>query len=212
MKKYLASLKKENPELSKEWDYEGNTPLTPETVQPWSHKSVWWICQKGHSWQAAVGQRHRGTGCPTCNLDKTRKNKNLAVLNPDLAKEWHPVKNSPLTPYNVMPGTLRKVWWQCKEGHEWETRVVRRAREGSGCPYCSRRKVNAENNLSALNPALASEWHPSKNLPLTTRTVTANSGKHAWWICKKGHEWRAIIKNRNKGTGCPVCAGRKVQR
>ena len=39
---------------------------------------------------------------------------------------------------------------------------------------------------------------------------TANSGKKVWWKCHKGHEWQATIDSRNKGTGCPFCAGKKV--
>ena len=26
-----------------------------------------------------------------------------------------------------------------------------------------------------------------------------------WWICHKGHEWRATFKARLKGKGCPIC-------
>ena len=40
--------------------------------------------------------------------------------------------------------------------------------------------------------------------------VTASSGKAVWWRCSYGHSWRAIIANRNKGNGCPVCAGLKL--
>ena len=31
-----------------------------------------------------------------------------------------------------------------------------------------------------------------------------------WWKCNAGHEWIAMINSRNKGNGCPVCAGQKV--
>ena len=41
--------------------------------------------------------------------------------------------------------------------------------------------------------------------------VTPFSGKKVVWVCKKGHEWEAIIANRTgKNTGCPFCAGQKV--
>ncbi|PFE03289.1 hypothetical protein COE15_27285 [Bacillus cereus] len=30
-----------------------------------------------------------------------------------LSKEWHPIKNSPLTPNNVLAGSTKKVWWVC---------------------------------------------------------------------------------------------------
>lgn len=38
----------------------------------------------------------------------------------------------------------------------------------------------------------------------------ANSHKKMWWKCNKGHEWQATIASRNKGSGCPYCAGKKV--
>ena len=48
---------------------------------------------------------------------------NLHTINPQLATEWHPTKNSKLTPDKVTPGSGKKVWWQCKKGHEWEAAI-----------------------------------------------------------------------------------------
>ena len=56
-----------NPELSKEWDYEKNGDLTPDKVTYGSNKKVWWICPKGHSYQATINHRSGGTNCPICN-------------------------------------------------------------------------------------------------------------------------------------------------
>ena len=39
---------------------------------------------------------------------------------------------------------------------------------------------------------------------------TANSNKKVWWKCIKGHEWEAIIANRNKGKKCPYCSNQKL--
>ena len=36
-------------------------------------KKVWWKCSKGHEWQAAIGSRNRGSGCPECAREKRRK-------------------------------------------------------------------------------------------------------------------------------------------
>ena len=55
------------------------------------------------------------------------------------------------------------------------------------------------------HPRLASEWNYEKNSVLKPEDFTANSGKKVWWKCKYGHEWEAVINNRNKGTGCPEC-------
>lgn len=57
------------PDLAKEWDYERNGDLTPETISKSSAKKVWWICDKGHHYQCAVynrGSTHN-TGCPICS-------------------------------------------------------------------------------------------------------------------------------------------------
>ena len=62
---------------------------------------------------------------------------NLAKLHGNIASEWHPTKNNGLSPEDVTPGTHRKVWWQCAEGHEWPAVVNNRVGNGSGCPQCA---------------------------------------------------------------------------
>ena len=129
---------------------------------------------------------------------------NLKVLHPNVAREWHQIKNKPLTPKDVTPGSHKKVWWQCSKKHEWETTVKERSR-GSGCPECSGKKVGKDNNLYVKNPQLAKEWHKSKNKPLTPKDATTGSNEKVWWQCKKGHEWRALVSSRSNGRGCPNC-------
>ena len=134
----------------------------------------------------------------------------LATLNPEIAKEWHPTKNKPLTPKDVVPGSNQKVWWKCKKGHEWEAQIWNR-NNGSGCLYCVHKLPSKEYNL-ANNPKLAKEWHPTKNGKLTPKDVVPGSHKIVWWKCKKDHIWKAQIKSRHIGgrkkigVGCPYCA------
>ena len=65
--------------------------------------------------------------------------------------------------------------------------------------------------LSTTHPALAKEWHPTKNGDITTDEVTYGSHKKVWWICSQSHEWRATIYNRSKNlSGCSYCANQKV--
>ena len=61
-----TSLLTKNPVLAKQWDYSKNGDVTPETVKPYSHFSAWWLCEKGHSWQAKISDRSNGNGCPIC--------------------------------------------------------------------------------------------------------------------------------------------------
>ena len=64
-----------NPALAKEWNYERNNGLSPADVMPNSDKKVWWICSKGHEWQALIGNRHKGNGCPQCAREKRKSAK-----------------------------------------------------------------------------------------------------------------------------------------
>ncbi len=59
-----------HPELIGEWNYEKNGSLKPADVSFGSRKKVWWICKRGHEWQAEVNSRHSGQNCPYCNKEK----------------------------------------------------------------------------------------------------------------------------------------------
>jgi hypothetical protein len=194
-----------NPDLTKEWNILRNKKLSPFTVTPNSNKKVWWICKKGHEWKAVISSRNRGSGCPYCANQLVNNDNCLQTVNPDLAIEWHPTKNLPLTPMNVTPGNSKKVWWICKKKHEWRA-VISSRNSGIGCPYCAGKKASKDYSLLTVNPELAQEWHGTKNQPLKPSDFTPNSHKKVWWKCKNGHEWEAVIHNRNYGNGCPYCA------
>lgn len=208
----LATL---NPELAKEWHPIKNGKLTPRDVIPGSCKKVWWKCPKGadHEWESAVEWRNNGSGCLICSNRITVKSNCLATLNPDLAKEWHPTRNGNLSPYDITPASAQKFWWKClkEDDHEWKASVVSRIK-GSGCGVCAGHLVVESNCLATINPRLAKEWHPEKNGELMPNKVTPNSGRKVWWKCPKGgdHEWPAVIANRNKGIGCPICSNQRV--
>jgi len=200
-----------NPELAKEWNYEKNNGLTPMDVLPSSDKKVWWRCAQGHEWQTQIKVRTKGNGCPYCSGRSAIKGINdLLTLNPALSKEWNYDKNGNLRPENFLPNSGKKIWWKCVNGHEWQQTIDKRS-NGVGCPYCSNHKVlKGYNDLATVNPTLASEWNYDKNGDLKPEDFVANNETKVWWICDKGHEWQATIVNRNKGTGCPYCSGRKV--
>jgi len=80
---------------------------------------------------------------------------------------------------------------------------------GNGCPFCSGRlAIPGETDLATLHPRLAAQWHPTKNGKLTTDQVRPGTHHRAWWSCDRGHEWRAEVKSRVAGSGCPMCARR----
>ena len=195
-----------NPKLAKEWNYEKNGKLKPENCTTNSGKQVWWKCNNGHEWQSRISHRNNGISCPYCSGRYAIKCENdLATLNPKLAKEWNYEKNSKFKPEDFTANSGKKVWWKCLKGHEWQATIDSRS-NGFGCPYCSGRyAIKGENDLTTINPKLASEWNYDKNGNIKPEDITANSGKKVWWKCLKGHEWQATIVNRNIGNGCPIC-------
>ena len=64
-----------NPQVAKEWNFEKNGNLKPEHFAANSNKKVWWKCEKGHEWQAAIYHRNKGRGCPICARVKRSKRK-----------------------------------------------------------------------------------------------------------------------------------------
>ena len=139
-----------------------------------------------------------------------QKEQSLLIINPNIAKEWNYEKNGDLKPDMVMANSGKKVWWICNEGHEWQA-VIKSRNNGCGCPICSSQQVlKGYNDLTVTNNKVAQEWNYEKNGDLKPDMVMANSDKKVWWKCDKGHEWQAIIKNRNKGIGCPICSNRQV--
>lgn len=107
-----------NPELISEWNYEKNTLLTPNMVKAGSSDKVWWICDKGHEWQAVISSRTvNESGCPFCSGRYAIQGENdLMSVDSPLLKEWNYDRNGRLTPSDFKEHSARKIWWKCKRG------------------------------------------------------------------------------------------------
>ena len=151
-------------ELLEQWD-PANLPATPQNVTYGTRDEYWWQCEKGHRWQAPVKSRTSGRGCPYCSTRRLQPGVNdFATRFPDIAAQWHPTKNGAFQPDQVAPGSHRKAWWRCEAGHEWQASVTSRTSGGSGCPVCAGRLVlPGVNDFASAFPALAAQWHPTKN-------------------------------------------------
>ncbi len=136
----------------------------------------------------------------------------MVSVNHALLLEWHPTKNLPLTPDQVMPGTNKKIWWLCSRGHEFHVSGNSRVTFRSGCPYCSNKKVLAGfNDLATIAPDLLLEWDFELNTETSPQELTHHSGKKVWWKCSKNHSWEATPDARTgRKTGCPVCQNLKL--
>ena len=196
MAKETRPLSDANPELADQahdWD--------PSTLRANSTQKMGWRCSLGHTWQARVVERSKGTGCPFCAGKAVWPGFNaLATTNPALAAEAHGWDPTTLT---AKSGKRRD--WICSLGHIWDATPSDRSR-GDGCAICSNRRILVGfNDLASNNPTLAAQafgWDPT--------TVTARSTERREWICDKGHTWPARVIERQDGTGCPVCSNKKI--
>ena len=130
-----------HPEIAEEWDHAKNGELTPFGVTFGSGRKVWWLCDRGHSYQAQVTNRTKkagGTGCPVCKGTQVAADNNLLLQFPSVAAQWHETENGMRRPEDERPKSHTKVWWQCDryQEHEWEAAISSRTNSGSGCPKC----------------------------------------------------------------------------
>lgn len=216
------NLKTEFPQVLGEWNYECNDK-DPSFFASGSRKKVWWRCKKkGHHFRMPIYRRTVGSknsrgklyiySCPFCSGQAACNDNCLATIRPDIAKEWHPIKNT-ITPHDITSGSGKRVWWICSRGHEWEVRISSRICNSSGCPFCSNRRVCNDNCLASTHPHIAKEWNLKNKLKSTE--VTYGSERKVWWLCKKEHEYKARIKDRTyhaKPTGCPICLESRGER
>lgn len=186
-----------HPQLAKEahgWN--------PRLYVSGSSKKVEWKCKSGHKWSAVISNRAlNSTGCPTCIGRKVLKGFNdLLTTHPKVALEangWDPT--------TLTRGSEKVLTWKCPKNHDYEASVSSRTR-GRGCPVCSGAKVQSgANDLASTHPDLARQadgWDPSK--------VSAGSQRILHWTCDRGHRWKARVKSRAEGRGCPVCSNKVV--
>ena len=204
-----------NPELIKEWDFEKNK-IKPDEIATTYNKKVWWKCEKGHSWNAIIYPRLKGAGCPYCSNNKVLKGYNdLATTNPEVLKDWNYKRNKEMniSPYNISHGSTKKVWWKCKNGHEYCTSVAQKIRGNIVCPICSNQQVlTGFNDFATKHPKLLEEWDYEKNDKLGIKPDKIIMGKRmkVWWKCSKGHEWQSAINDRIRNNKlynrCPICS------
>lgn len=130
------NLKKDVPSLCREWNYNRND-FNPENFYKSSYTKVWWICNRGHEWKASIHARvFMKNNCPYCSNKKVCEDNCLATLNPTLTKEWNYDKND-ISPYEIMPGSNKKVWWRCEKcGYEWKAWIRDRVK-GTKCTKCN---------------------------------------------------------------------------
>ena len=102
-----------------------------------------WKCLKEEclgTFKANWNTIYNGAGCSCCCGRQVTLSNCLATVNPNLASQWHFIKNGKLTPYDVTPGSNKIVWWTCKKcKNVWKAQISNR-NNGRDCPQCNESK------------------------------------------------------------------------
>ena len=131
----FRSLAKEHPNLAKEWAPLKNPMfMHPKHLSVHSSEDITWKCGKcSFEFESSVKQRCAGEACPRCYP----KDGHWAALFPELAKEWHPLRNGDLKHSDLNEKADRLIWWMCpKCSYEYEESLRRRLHKNMGCPLC----------------------------------------------------------------------------
>jgi hypothetical protein len=164
------------PDIASQWHPTKNVDefgivISANQVFPTSGKLAWWACPKTcqfgciHEYEMIIANRtDKHQGCPFSGCCKTAPKQlcihnSLQYINPELASQWHPTKNS-TTPDKVLPFCNQEAWWICKDNqlHEWEAGIS--DRNLTGCPYCS--KFKSENETRMIFEKITGKAFPKK--------------------------------------------------
>jgi len=117
------SLVTKHPEIAKQWHNTKNGDLTPLQFHPGSTTKAWWIClQCKNEYEASIGHRVNGTGCPKCAIEKVTESKRKAVNMID------PITNQILSTFQSISDAGREM----KISNSNITMVCRGARKKAG--------------------------------------------------------------------------------
>lgn len=121
---------------------------------------------------------------------------------------WDGRRNLPRRPQNIAWDSKRSVYWKCEHGHQWGSSPKTTIRKAGRCPTCAGIRLDpGVNDLASMHPELLEQWDADKNLPLRPEKIRSRSIVIVWWKCRQGHTWKAVIRDRVEGEGCPHCSG-----
>ena len=180
------------PEVSKQWDFDKNHPLTPKHFNSRSSTKVFWVCEAGHGWSATIasrvgGGKQAGTNCPFCVGNLASDENNLMTQYPLISAEWDWQKNKQ-KPNDFTPHSKKKAWWRCSTcDNSYEQSIGARTSGGQGCPKCSEKKRTQKTKIpiSVSHPHIFDLIiHAEKDIDI--KKLTKGSGKKVTIECSCG--------------------------
>lgn len=191
------------------WNYDKNYPVTPEMVEPFSEKEVWWICPNNpeHQWKNTVKSVSLGYGCSKCSGKYHRNTEEWIKA----AREIHGDKYDYSQVYFINAKT--PVTIICPKHGSFQ-QVPSEHLSGKGCKFCANQAFHPLESLAVISPEIAAQWDYdlNKGCGYTPETIGVNTTIKFWWHCTNGkpHSFQATIAKRISGMQCAVCHGKQM--
>lgn len=143
----------------------------------------------------------KNAGFEFSKIDSNCKKK-MVEIRPDLKMEWNFKRNTNLNIDNVLYRSIKKVWWKCKFGHEWQSAISHRTnlKNPTGCPICS---GNLKSNIHIFIKK-SKQIHGNKYDYSESKYNGAFNKLTI--ICKIHGKFLQTPGNHYKGKGCRKCA------
>lgn len=201
-----------HPRVASQWHPTLNADLLPQDVSAGTNKKAWWLGDCSHEFECSISEKVRsGKGCPYCAGKKILAGFNdLKSTDPNIAAELS--NENPMSAEEISAKSVKKVLWDCPQGHTYLMAVRARVLNGSGCVYCSgQQRLTGFNDFASLHPEVAAEWDSERNGSLTPHQIASGSSQKVWWKCPKGHSYQTTVHartNDRKRVDCTVCSNR----
>ena len=201
------------PEYEKYYDKsKNNRPF--HSLAAKSNDTVWWICDKGHSFLRSVCYLNVAGKfrCPVCTGRTIVAGENdLMSEYPELYDIWDYAKNE-ADPTMLSPKANVKYNFTCSKGHSYATYLNTLIDHNFRCFVCDNVIVQeGVNSLLDTNFELCREI--SENEPRKSTEFIKSSAYSMLWKCPEcSGEYHAEIREREVGDdSCPYCNGRRTQ-
>jgi len=113
-------------------------------------------------------------------MKSVSKLSSLFDIAPSLVKEWHPSVNGNLTPRNVKMNYAKKVWWLCRDGHEWQATIKCRLKRND-CPICEKEAAKKKVDLSLDLPTFGKNKRKNRRFK-TKATAVIELPDSGYWV------------------------------
>lgn len=169
---YFSSLKKRGsladrrPDLAVQLDEE-RSGVSAKNVLPNSTKSLWWKCDKGHSFLRSPHERVKSMGvCPVCDGKEVLIGFNDFEANyPELLEYWCYDMNT-ILPSQVTKNSSTKVWWVCPSCSNVYQAMVGDRTRSVACPECKVFGYSSQEEKELLSTILSWGIEAEENVRL----------------------------------------------